>query len=288
MLSSIHELQTMCPIEDLIKTGFAMHPIHADETSSGLLDKYHTETSLDVRDDIEKYLISINCFQGNTDACNSYLGRRKELLERITKIQKALLEDVKKDLENDLHQLENDLVVLDNETACSLWMTDSEMQVHRDIEGRGFAIPPVWNCLVSLVRKEYCRFSEKLYISIQCRARTIGDCDELRFDMLRYAIFLLKYYGFRSENELVHLEGKEGNFFFGLENPTWKDLEDAIRSNLKKINLEGDLPTYPDTPTVAPSPLKDDESSELAIFIASMCNTIGRSNDEIYQKKPFF
>ncbi len=282
------ELALIFPVEDLTRTGFTLYPIVADEGTKDLLARYQAATSDEERVEMEKMIICCTCFQGNVDSFNAYMDKRSELVQQIGNIRKKLDLAVDPTLIKELGQLETQLVQFEQETASSIWMKESEMEVHREYEERGFPLPPIWNTLTSLVRKEYCLMANTIYGEIQMAARTTQGCDEFRFDMLRYATCLLKYYGFtcansRIKHPLQEVLGKYfGGFFYGLLNPTWEHLENEVRQDLKTFGLEEDqIPArYPDTPTVAPSPLKVDNETHQKAVQFFMLGTLMRKEDD--------
>lgn len=286
MIPPLHEMAKYFAPEDLTEAGFGIYPVLANETSNDLLAQYHAETSLDACEEIEKRLLCSSCFHGDNEAFNAFINERSAITLQIAKIEKILRITTKPFLEEELLNLVGKLSALENATAKKLWMTDTEMQVHRDCMKRGFPLPPIWNQLVSLVRKDYRLMADITYKEIQMQARTTGGCDELRFDMLRHTVYLLKYYGFtctKSESirhpfqQMPHAEedGRKrykGGFSYNLLNPTWEHLEDEIRTDLKNTGMQEDQvpPRYPDTPSIKPSPVKDNEISNNVKIIALM------------------
>jgi hypothetical protein len=125
---------------------------------------------------------------------------------------------------------------------------------------------------------------------VQTTARTTGGCDEMRFDMLRHTVCLLKYYGFScTKNSIKHRNDINKTFIYYLVNPTWMHLEDEIRADLKTVGIEEDQmpPRYPDTPKVDPSPLKNPEIQQKAIFISGIAEHMPRVIED-YKERPFF
>lgn len=148
----------------------------------------------------------------------------------------------------------------DREKAKTIWMKHSDMLIHKEKQELGFDLPPIWNQLVTLVREEYSRCAKVIYSKIQMNARTMGDGEELRLDMLRHVTCLLKFYGFTISGNSITFGDSKKYFEYMLKNPTYEDLENEVRADLISAGKkEEELPPrYPETPTVPPSPLEKD------------------------------
>jgi hypothetical protein len=312
MVLPVGALQSF-PAELLQNTGLKLHPILPDESTQKVLAQYREAKSDQEREEIEKQLVCASCFHHNVEAFDAFFKIRNELTHKIANIQKRLqgavspvvvkkLSDVEQQLsefklepvlEKELRDLEQQLSEFESEVVKMMWMTNREMQLHRDAEASGFPLPPLWKHLVSLVRKEYCLMADVVYSSVQGAARTIGGVDEFRIDVLPHTICLLKYYGFIcADGSIIHplqlnLGIRITRFVYNLMNPTWQHLENEIRNDAKSIDLSEEQlpPLYPDTPLVAPSPLKTPQTRENAILVASMCS--GMSKEE-RKKYPLF
>lgn len=288
-LPMFSELPQLFPIEDLTKAGFTLYPIVPDEGTKDLLTRYQAATSDEERIEMEKMILCCTCFQGNADSFNAYMEKRSELVLQIANIRKKLQLIIDPSLAKGLVELEAKLIECENATARSIWMKESNMEVHREYEERRFLLPPIWKKLTSLVRKEYCHMANAIYSEVQMAARTTQGCDEFRFDMLRYATCLLKYYGFTCTNSIIkhplqEVLGKyEGKFTYGLLNPTWEHLENEIRNDLMTVGLKEDqmLARYPHIPTVDPSPLKvDNKTHQDASMFFKFGTMMRKENDK--------
>jgi hypothetical protein len=294
MILPLHELPKLFPAEELHETGCAIYPVHADNSILEILELYRAADSEEERDAFETKLIHASCFHEKSRDYTSFVLKRIELVFEIAKTQKELQAAFQAAKEEELKQFECQLTKLDIETAKALWMTDSEMEVHRDSEEKGLVLPPIWSRLVSLIRKEYCFMADTLQTMVQRDARTIGGCDETRFDMLRHTVCLLKYYGFSCTKDSIHhplqlAKDKSGGFSYNLRNPTWEHIEDEIRTDLTNAS-DPDAqmpPRYPDTPKGEPSPLKTPETQQKAYFMVGVASEAFKMSKD-YKERPFF
>ncbi len=229
------------------------YPIEKDASLKAILEQYDQNPS----EELEKTIICSSIFKGNATRTEKYLAKRKALNGNGPAIAQ-----------------------LNEETTRFCWMSDEQREVRKEREKAGNGNPSIWYELACAVRSHYNRMDNAVGHANKFQ-RSVHD--EGRWDMKRYAVNLLKYYGFDTQSreyswgQITHrahqkyLNNKdpsnrnyEGGFAYDFMNPDFDHLENEIRDDLRAIGVPEDElpPRYCCAPKAAPSPVKTEEETE--------------------------